>query len=326
MIGKKSPSASKLLVLILPIAAIIIVSGCTGTGTGIATGPGVAILDWAPDHASVESRDEVQLRLQIQNQGGEQADNVRALITVISFGDDEWIIGGMQPQPSQSLSEYLISPNPRYGTDGEKTEYIWYLNAPKLPEGITQTYSPRVRVFYNYMTTAVKPITIVNDDELRHLADTGGSLPSQASQHSGGPMSVSVVTGKHISIDSNSGNKVFPITIHIENTGGGIPYWAGSVYNDFTIPQDKEYMVNLGIHLPPGLSFADECADYASMGGGPSSSVIQLWKGRSADITCKLVIDRAPAVAQEGTVKLYLYYGYAIDRSTSITVKGIEGG
>ena len=67
MIGKETPSALKLLVLILPVAAVIIVSGCTGTGTGIATGPGVAILDWAPDHASVESGDEIQLRLQVQS-------------------------------------------------------------------------------------------------------------------------------------------------------------------------------------------------------------------------------------------------------------------
>ncbi len=324
MIGKETPSVLKLLVLVLPIAAVMFVAGCT-TPSGIAMGPGVAILDWAPDHASVESRDEVQLRLQIQNQGGEQADNVRALLTVITFGDDEWIFGGIQSQPYQPLSDYLISPNPRYGTDGEKAEYIWYLYAPKLPEGITQTYSPRVRIFYNYMTTAVKPVTIVNDDELRHLTDIGGSLPSQASQHSGGPLSVSVVTGKHIKIDSDSGNKVFPITIHIENTGGGIPYWVSSIFNEYTIPEDKEYKINLGMQLPPGLAFADECANYASA-GGPSGSVVQLWKGRSADLTCKLLITHPPAVAQEGTIKLYLYYGYAIDRSTSITVKGIEGG
>ena len=324
MIGKETPSALKLLVLILPITAIIFVAGCT-TPSGIATGPGVAILDWAPDHASVESGDEIQLRLQVQNQGGEQADNVRALITVISFGGDEWEFGGIQSQPYQLLSDYLISPNPRYGTAGEKTDYIWYLYAPILPEGITQTYTPGIRVFYNYFTTAVKPITIVNDDELRHLADTGGSLPSQVSQHSGGPLAVSVVTGKHIKIDSDSSNKVFPITIHIENTGGGTPYWSGQSYMEYTIPEDKEYMINLGIQLPPGLTFADECANYAST-GGPSGSVVQLWKGRSADITCKLMINQAPAVAQEGTVKLYLYYGYAIDRSTSVTVKGVEGG
>jgi len=114
MIGKETPSALKLLVLILPVAAIIFVSGCTTGPTGIATGPGIVILDWAPDHASVESGDEVQLRLQVQNQGGEQADNVRGLITVISFGEDEWNFGGMQSYPYQLLGDYLISPNPRY--------------------------------------------------------------------------------------------------------------------------------------------------------------------------------------------------------------------
>ncbi|UCD07100.1 MAG: hypothetical protein JSW41_04695 [Candidatus Aenigmatarchaeota archaeon] len=321
MRGKETPPVLKLLALVLPIAAIVWISGCTTDGTGIVKGPGVVVLNWEPDFTSVESLDDVQLRLKVQNQGGEQADNVRALITGITFGQDEW--GLKTGQSAQVLLEdYLIAPNPRYGTQGETSEFIWYMIAPVLPEGIPQTYSPGIRVFYDYITTAVKPITVVNEDELRHLIDTGGSIPTKPHQYSGGPLSVSVVTGKHIKV-GDYGHE-FPITIHIENTGGGIPYWGAVRTITYGIPEDEEYWVNLAIDLPPNIVFVT-CQEYSgtSTGGGMG---VQLWKGKSADVTCKLAIPTPPPVQQEGTIKLYLGYSYAVDRLTSITVKGIPGG
>jgi hypothetical protein len=314
MPGKETPEVLKLLALVLPILAVVLISGCTTGGTGGARGPGVVILNWEADYTSVESGDDVQLRLRMQNQGGEQADNVRALITMLTFGGDEWML--RQGQSAQILlpEGYLLPPNPRYGTEGETADYIWYLAAPLLPEGITQTYTAGIRVFYDYLTTATKPITVVNDNELRHLMDTGLSLPTQPSQHSGGPISVNVVTGKYIKV-GDYGHE-FPITIHIENTGGGIPYWGAQQTMTYGILENEEYWVRLAIDLPPGLTFVT-CQEYS---GGMG---VQLWKGRNADITCKLAIPTPPPVAQEGTIKVYIDYSYAIDRSTSITVKGL---
>jgi hypothetical protein len=321
MPGKETASVLKLLVLILPIAAIILISGCTTGGGGGVAGPGIVILNWEPDYSSVESRDDVQLRLKIKNQGGEQADSPRALLTGMTFGGDEWLL--IYGTEEESLKPYLLPRNPRYGTEGEEVTFIWELSAPLLPEGITQTYQPGVRIFYDYVTTGVKPITLVNENELRHLVDIGGTLPTQASQHSGGPLAVTVVTGKHIKVVEER-RKTFPITIHIQNTGGGIPYWVGQGSMLYGIPEESEYRVLLAVSLPPGLGFVT-CSEYAGTGSG-QGSYIQLWKGRDADITCELEILTMPPVSQEGTIKFYLTYGYAIDRSTSVTVKGLYGG
>jgi len=320
MLGKETTSALKLLVFILPIAAVVIISGCTGPSGG-ATGPGVVILNWEPDHTNVESFDDVQLRLKVQNQGGEEADNVRALLTTLTFGGDEW--GLKYGAPEELLKPYLLPPNPRYGTLGEEVTFIWELIAPSLPEGITQIYTPGVRVFYEYVTTGVKPITLVNENELRHIMDIGGSLPTQPSQHSAGPLSVSVITGKYIKVVEER-RKTFPITIHIENTGGGIPYWVGQGSMIYGIPEESEYRVLLAVQLPPGLGFVT-CIEYAGT-GSMQGGIVQLWKGRNADVTCELEILTTPAVTQEGSIKLYLTYGYAIDRSASVTVKGLYGG
>lgn len=310
----------KLLVLLLPILAVVMISGCTTPGGGQASGPGVVILAWEPDHTSVESDDDVQLRLKVKNQGGEQAEMVSAVLTGITLGGDEWFpkTGNLEV-PIQSI---LLPPNPRYGTEGEEATFIWELSAPLLPEGITRTYTPGVRVLYNYVTTAVKPITLVNEDELRRLIDTGGSIPSQPSQHSGGPLSVSVVTGKHIKV-SNDNMQLVPITIHIENTGGGIPFYYGSTYGAsvYGIPEEAEYYVSLAIELPPQLGFAGKCNEFGGTGFTMGGNVL-LWKGRSADVTCELNILSVPAFTEESSIKLYLAYSYAIDRSTMVSVKG----
>jgi hypothetical protein len=323
MRGKDTQSILKLLVLILPIAAVVMISGCITGGTGQATGPGLVILNWEPDHASVESGDDVQFRLKVKNQGGEQAEGVRAALTTITIGGDEWLpkVGSEEVL----LKQTLLPPNPRYGTQGEEETFIWELKAPMLPEGITRTYTPGVRVFYDYTTTAVKPITLVNENELRRLMDTGGTLPTQPSQHSAGPLSVSVATGNTIKVSETRGNQLVPITIHVENTGGGIPFWsgAGSVY--YGIPEDAEYYIMMAIELPPGLAFAGPCNEFSGYGVAQGGEVY-LWKGRSADVTCELDIVDIPTFTQESTIKLYLTYGYAIDRLTSVTVKGLPGG
>ena len=111
---KETPPILKLLVLILPIAAVVFVSGCTTGGIG-ASGPGIVVLNWEPDHSSVESYDDVQLRLKVQNQGGEEAYNVRALITVLTFGGDEWLLRDKAPEVF--IADYMIPPNPRYNTN-----------------------------------------------------------------------------------------------------------------------------------------------------------------------------------------------------------------
>lgn len=315
---KDVPSVMKLLILILPVAALVFISGCTGTGGG-AAGPGVVILNWEPDFSSVESQDDVQFRLRVQNQGGEEAENVRAMLTMITIGGDEWqILSGAE---EVDLKPYLLPPNPRYGTEGETTEEIWKLRAPTIPEGLPpSSYSVGIRVFYDYVTTAIKPITLVNENELRQITDRGGALPTHTGSHSSGPLSVTAVTGKYIKVSDDGRTKTFPITIQVTNTGGGIPYYVGHGSMMYGIPEDSEYKVLLGINLPPGLGFVT-CAEYDST-GSYSGGEVQLWKGRDSDITCELMITNLPAVSQEGSIKFYLTYGYAIDRTTAVSVKG----
>ncbi len=286
----------------LPILLILIllVSGCTSAGGG--TGPGVVILGFEPDFSSVESGDDVKLYLRVQNQGGMEAENVEAELTGID--PTEW--GVFVKTKYLGSAGNLIPPRPEYGTEGETDTSTWDLQAPRLAGTLSQTYSPAVRVYYTYQTVATKPITLVDEDELRRLIQMGQSLPTKETTYTAGPLLVNIVTGKYIKSTDQWG-RTFPITIHIENTGPGT---VGSKYKSF---EREDYPVDVRITLPNGLGTAGDCQTYQR---------IDLWKGKSYDLTCDLRITRAPSITEERTIGVRLEYGYHVDAATTVAVTG----
>lgn len=296
---RNPPKAIALLAISLLL--VVTISGCTGGGPTISTGPGVVILNWEPDFTSVESGEQLNLRIRIQNQGTETAEDVIAILSGIN--QNEWDVSNMEIDFGN-----LLPPNTQYGTEGEMAEDFFSLEAPELPEGITQQYTPRIRIIYNYLTSATKPITLVNENELRRMLDEGEMLPSGPTQYSSGPLSVTVNTGSHIRALERD-RKAFPITIRIQNVGGGVVSSMGSVEDD--------YRVKLKIELPPGLGL-ETCREFDGSG-----DYITLWKGQSKDMTCELEIEDTPTISEEKTIILTLEYDYYVDATTSVTVKGL---
>ncbi len=286
----------------LPILLVfvLLVSGCTSIGGG--TGPGVVILSFEPDFTSVESNDDVKLYIRVQNQGGMEAENVEAELTGID--PIEW--GVFVKTKYLGSAGNMIPPRPEYGTEGETDTTTWDLQAPRLAGTLSQTYNPAVRVYYTYQTVATKPITLVDEDELRRLMQMGKSLPTKETTYTSGPLSVNIVTGKYIKSTDQWG-KTFPITISIRNTGPGT---VGSKFKTF---EQEDYPVDVRITLPNGLGTAGDCQTYQR---------IDLWRGQEYDLTCNLRITRAPSIAEERTLEVRLEYDYFVDATTSVTVTG----
>jgi len=282
------------------LVLVLLISGCTTTTGG--TGPGLAILSFEPDFSSVETGDDVRLQLRVQNQGGMQAENVEAELTGID--PSEW--GVFIRSQQLGSSGRMIPPRPDYGTEGETDTVTWDLQSPRLAGTLTQVYNPTVRVYYTYQTVASKPVTLVDEAELRRLIQTGRTLPTKATSYTAGPLSVNIITGKYIKSTDEWG-KSFPITIHIENTGSGAP---GPKFQGF---EREDYPVNVRIDLPNGLGTTSGCQTYQK---------IDLWKGRSYDLTCDIRITKAPRIAEERTIEVKLEYDYFIDATTSVTVTG----
>ena len=304
MKAKHSPNL-KLLLLLIPILGTFLISGCTQS-SGPTFGNGVTILNWEPTFSQVESGDRLQLRLRVQNQGEAIAVNVNPILTGIDT--TEWGVAMINPF---GINNNLLPPDRVQGTSGEIREKTFDLTAPLLPKGTTQQYSPQVRVFYDYRTTAIKTITLVNENELKRLQDQGKTLSSSDTKTSSGPLKVTVNTGKFIKARDTGSlfSNTFPITIDIQNVGGG-------VVSRFNMPQD-DYKVGIEIKWPSKLS-------PDAFGCGNAGNNVVLWKGQSASLTCNVRISNPPLTNEDTNIQVILNYGYYVDSTTTITVVGKE--
>lgn len=307
MKGKPSQNL-KLLLLLVPILGTVLISGCTNT-TGPTFGNGVAILNWEPSLSSVESGDNLQLRLRIQNQGELTARSVSAAITGIDTND--WGISG---SPTQAVN--LAPPDRVQSTQGETREFLFDAEAPGIPKGTTQPFTPQVRVFYVYRTTASKLVTVVNDQELQRLQDQGKTLSSKDTVTSAGPLKVTINAGKFLKIKEQGYgfSRTFPITIDIQNVGGGV------VSTQSTMSTNPDYKVVFSLTQPSRLGIT------CTPSGTFAANAITLWKGQSASVTCNVQILSSPLSSEDDNIIVTLDYSYYIDASTTVTVTGVSEG
>ena len=300
------------LLLLAPLAAVLLVSGCVGGGT-VTSGNGVIILDFKPDFTNVYSEDSVKLQLRVQNQGATEARNVETELTNIDATDWD------SSSPFQSNFD-LIPYDPATNTPGEIRTLTWSMNAPELAKGTMFTYEPMVKVSYDYTTVAQKPITLVDADELRKIIQQGKTLPSKTTTYTAGPLAVEVKTGNYVrtsggGISGGESYDVFPVYIKITNTGwesGGTVVKDGMAGGGFG--EEFDYPVEVTITEPNGISM-EECNNY---------DVVDLWQGKDAEITCNFRVTNPPAFRQEALFTITLEYRYQAQASTSVQVSGTD--
>lgn len=309
------------LFLLLPIVAIVAISGCTtGTASG---GPGLVITSWEPELANLFSNDQVDFLLEVQNQGESRARNVVAELTNIDTS--EWGSFGFATIQMGDL----IAFDPITNTPGEtKTVQFQNLKAPVLTKGTSFVYEPVVRVSYDYTTAAQKPITIVDADELIKIQQQGQALPAKPTTFTSGPLSVDIIMGNFVKTTNQFGGTfgtydIFPVNIKIRNSlwgsGGSIvPSGFGSTGGLF---QTFDYPVEVKITPPAGTNFVfsgfgDDCSSF--------QFTIDLFRGEEADITCELEVTQAPTIRQESLLIVELDYRFSMDAVTQVNVQGTK--
>lgn len=312
----------KYLLLLLPIAIVVLTSGCTGSG-GPKLGNGIEISEFRSTFSQVFSGDDVQLLLKFQNVGEE-----RTTGDVFSriYGVDPvlWQLKNQNNIQSTDFSVYqLRAPDEEYGTEGGIGNIHYTMKAPCLSEGTSQTYDVSARVYYYYKTSASKKITIVNEEELRRRVLSSEAISSASiTDVSRGPISVNIVTGDYIRSEDDptmqDGYKyIFPVTITISKISQGeiSPYPEYLGQQGFTEDYLLKMYVNAG---KANLDISPDCKKYIT------GDIIRLWEGGTS-ITCEFIIMNPPLIEEERTLEMSLEYPYYIDASTSIIVNGRRG-
>jgi hypothetical protein len=309
------------LMLFAPLLAVIFISGCTTTTTGL--GNGVSVLNFEPDlPQGVFSGDTIRLQLRLQNQGESTAKDVQVELANIDTND--WGTFGLFGF-SENLGD-ILPYDALTNTPGGIKTHEWRLQAPELAKGTSFTYEPMVKVSYDYRTVAQKPITLVDVDELRRLIQQGKSLPNKPTEFTAGPLGVEIKTGDFVSTSSGASGgesyEVFPVYIKITNKD-----WeaGGSVIKDGFggLFEGYDYPVRVKITPPSGVtsrSFGtDACSSF-------NFDTMDLWQGKDAEITCEFEVTNPPSYRQEVLFTVDLEYRYQTQASTRLQVTGTEEG
>lgn len=318
--------------LLLPLFAVVVVSGCTGIpGSGSGSGSGVAVLSWSPDFTQVNSGEQVDLQLRVQNTGDAEAKNVKAQITGIDLS--EWRgFGGVGFFAEENLGK-LLPNDPETGTVGEIKTRTFRLEAPNQRQNIVLTYEPIVKVSYDYQTFSEKPITLVDQDELRRLIQQGKALPAKPSTQTKGPLQVEVTTGDFVKTGQQFGGTgqvfdVFPVNIKISNpsfgSGGSVvPPDTGSSFGSLFAPDTYNYPVEVEIVPPSGTQIRNT---FTFSGDDCSTGTVvkDLFQGRDIDITCELEVTNPPAFREDRSIKVNLKYRFQTEATTQVTVIGTK--
>ena len=333
---------------------LILISGCI-TGPAATTGNGVIIKDYDVEFSDAYGGECIDFGILIKNTGSVTAENI--FVELLGL-DEDWYDsdqiswgrgcrsqdGGAWDRREKRANEpecrfdaykstevggsggysiTLLPPDPLRGTNGEEKHCTWTYMAPRLPKDTDITYTPTMRVYYQYHTDVIKAITLMSKDEMKNLIEQGKTLPIDTQSSSSSPIKIDVVTSTPIRMYSDSIE--FPITINIENVGGGVACvgrGSDENYNNWDSIQDcrpsqepdKSWnKLMLEIDAGSGISLSSDC---------DIQNPIILYKGDTNSITCTATVDSIPLERIQKMIHVRADYNYFIDKEIQITVHG----
>ena len=292
-------------ILILPVIAVVIASGCTIPGMGGVTGgKGIIIESFEPDFSQIYSTESVQFSLKLRNAG-----TVDGVVKDIQTTGVDWAqggFGGMGGGICESAKGKMLPAVPDKGITGETKSCTWTLSpkADEVPDGLSVTFYPVARVTYHYSTSTAKSITFGTSSELRSIQDRGGTLPADTVSTTSGPIAIDIVSKGPIRV-SEAGVE-FPIEIKITNVGGGIPC---------TDCSSSENWNKINLEVKTG--------DLQPTEGSCDEREVSLWRGKDNTIGCKLKVTSSGLTGRvQKIITVTADYDYIIDATTSVTVTG----
>lgn len=206
------------------LAVVVFAAGCTQTGgdAGVSQTPntGISILSFDAFPNEVPGDTTVQVEMEIQNTGGQTAENVEAELFNIPFdGGNSWNI---ESGPSDNLD--LESSDPQAGVPSSPRTLTWTVNSPGGPENTRIPYDIYADVEYDYSTVATTELQIMSQERFRN---TGATRGQPTVDNSVGPVQMDVRTRSPIVYYAGGESTSPRFCVVVRNTGQGTPVVDG---------------------------------------------------------------------------------------------------
>lgn len=316
-------------VLIL-LFVTLIVSGCTG-GSEEETSSTAALQvnEFSAFPNPVPGDQSTRFRMQLENVGDHDAENVEAFLFNPPFADESGDDNSWRDSDGEDVSddyrtlEFSNMDAPGDTPSTPSTQTVTF-TSPDISEGRNNNYAMRSHIFYKYGTDATTEIRVMGDDAYREAASPQGTA---SMENDNGPVQMEVRTPTPIPIYDDGADTVEKeLCVVVRNQGNGVPFadedgdaFDGGDYDRDEVSDNTNH-VKLSIENVGRLSFrADEGGDYSEDVSSQTEEIIggravSCWDmqvdtgGSSLDTTVPLVIEST--------------YFYRQEDSTSVTVQG----
>lgn len=232
------------------------------------------------------------------------------------------------------ISMAMTPPDLEQNRPGQFQTVQWILRPPMLPEGVTVPYDITSRVTYMYYSTASANIQVFNKNEYQRRLNLNQQVdyPISVVNTNGAPIKVEITKGTSpviVNNDPYGGNyEIANYMIDFKNVGDGwpLPVTQGS---------DDGLIFGAIRIVGDGVDVID-CLGQSMVGSSGNEKTVvlnnqalaKLRSDKRAPFGCTLgfrkdVWNDKPM----GTVSMTfdLYYGYYIDKTVTVAVKGREG-
>ena len=302
----------KILILAL-VTLVIFSSGCIsgfelpfGQKQETQVSYGVVVNSFEPDFPEVESGDTAEIYMEIENNGGSKAADVYAYL---------YNLGDLQAEVRDHMFGDLEPPDESVNLPGDVDTFTWKITTPELPQGVSQVYTPKVRLMYKYYTIATKTIRLLTKDEYRRLREKnqvpGGAGGTSVTK---GPLGITISTREPVIIEGT--DDTFKVFININLVGSGSVFDPDTTYSTPEDLKNEDFgKLKMKIEAPGASAVTGECSALNNY------EKEELRRGQTLTYTCELKPESF-ATMTEIPITVTLYYGYLNDYSTMLKVVG----
>jgi hypothetical protein len=316
--------------IILVIAALVFVSGCTGTSPTRDANNGLAITSILASPSQVRTGEMVLIDLEIQNVGGTTARDVKVDLYGV---EQQWRDSYGNPVDTTLTKEFTdMRPSQQdRNVPGDLKMTQWDLMTPNIPQGISPTLPIEARVSYDYNTSGHLKVFAMSEDEFRRKQMQNEATSASEIINSEGPLHLSIPTNYQnpIIVDTTSEDQyqIQPFRIEFQNVGTGYPI---TLEDDGSIRGAGGRIEGTIDLYGPGVEF-DDCL---GVQGGTSinlddSQIPARLRETSTGVlpvACSIRIDKSVwAGRPEDSIQFIfnIFYRYYTKQSVSVQVVGV---
>ncbi len=318
--------------LLVLLAAVVIISGCTGGDRPVTTDPnrGLTINSFNADPASVRSGELVLFDIEVENIGGTTAKEAQIDLYGV---ENQWRDSTGNPIPDTLTKELgtLKPPDVGRGVPGQFKLVQYRLMTPDVPQGIPYAATVTARVTYDYATNGIIDIPALSENEITIRESNNQALPSPTFSGSAGPIKILVDSAKgflpiHVdTADTESDDQEWPLRIIFSNGGDGFPI---TLEDDPAIRGTGGKISGKITLLGAGNPHFDECLGVTSgneIDLDSTDILVRLRQDGTYTIGCMIGIDKSAWGSRpEDRVQLVfeLFYRYYVDATATVSVQG----